>query len=368
MLDKSKENIFLVAGRTGGPYFPIPKIISVLNDCNPIIIGVKNSFEQRICETEDLQLILLPEAKLNILSFSKTSLINKINGFFDLIWNILKLKVSFSICIYQILKFQPKVIYSTGSFLAVPMFLAAKCTNILRLTNAKLVVHQQDPLVGLSNRICVKMADLKSCVFEYTQQNFLSFNKDAFLIHNPILESKFESNVDWKNQELRNFITNSKKQKLLIFGGGSGAKFINEWTLQNLNTLTDIFDIVHLTGILQKDVKEMTSMNNYFSIDAVFEDMPQLLSTVDFVLCRAGLGTISELEYLYKKAFLVPIPDSHQELNAELVKNKFVILEQKNSEGWLSDILNKDKFNDKSFDRGKKLQDDEYYSKLKNLI
>jgi UDP-N-acetylglucosamine--N-acetylmuramyl-(pentapeptide) pyrophosphoryl-undecaprenol N-acetylglucosamine transferase len=367
MLDKSKKNIFLVAGRTGGPYFPIPKVISILNEYNPIVIGVKNSFEQRVCNAEKLELILLPEAKLNILSFSKTSTLNKIFGFFDLIWNTLKLKVSFFICIYQILKFQPKIIYSTGSFLAVPMFFAAKCTNLLRLTNTKLVVHQQDPTVGLSNKICIKMADLKSCIFEYTQQNFPLF-KDAFLILNPILESKFEIVTNWKNQTLQNFINDSKKQKLLIFGGGSGAKFINNWASQNLNKLTDNFDVIHLTGILQKDIKVMTSLNNYFSIDAVFEDMSQLLSSVDFVLCRAGLGTISELEYLHKKAFLVPIPDSHQELNAELVKDKFVILEQKNSEGWLNSILVKSIFDDKLFDSGNKLQDDEYYSELKSLI
>jgi UDP-N-acetylglucosamine:LPS N-acetylglucosamine transferase len=367
MINKSKNNIFLVAGRTGGPFFPIPKILSILDNSNPIVIGVKNSFEQRTCKTEKLHLITLPEAKLNILSFSRTSLINKINGFFDLVWNILKLKVSFFISIYQVLKFQPKIIYSTGSFLAVPLFLAAKCTNLLRLSNTKLVVHQQDPTVGLSNKICVKMADLKSCVFEYTQQNFPSL-KNAFLIHNPILESKFESNLDWKNKELCNFITNSKKQKLLIFGGGSGAKFINDWTLQNLNTLRINFDVIHLTGILQKDINVMTSLNNYFSTDAVFEDMPQLLRTVDFVFCRAGLGTISELEFLHKKAFLVPIPDSHQELNAELVKDKFVILEQKNSGSWLERILNENMFDKLLIGSNEKLQDVEYYKELKRLI
>jgi UDP-N-acetylglucosamine--N-acetylmuramyl-(pentapeptide) pyrophosphoryl-undecaprenol N-acetylglucosamine transferase len=367
MLDKSKKNIFLVAGRTGGPYFPVPKIISVLSDFNPVIVGVKNSFEQKICDAEKLELILLPEAKLNILSFSKTSFVNKISGFVDLIWNIIKLIISLIICTFQLLKFQPKIIYTTGSFLAVPLFFVAKVTNFLKITNAKLVVHQQDPSVGLSNRICVKMADLKSCVFEYTQSSFRTF-KDSFLIQNPILESKFEIDIDWKNKELHNFLDNYKKQKLLIFGGGSGAKFINDWVLQNLDKLTDSFDIAHLTGILQKDSLEIKTSNNYFSCDAVFEDMPKLLKSVDFVLCRAGLGTISELEYLNKKAFLVPLPDSHQELNAELVKDKFVILEQKNSKQWLGSILDKNVFDKLSFNSKKQLQDIEYYMALRNLV
>jgi UDP-N-acetylglucosamine--N-acetylmuramyl-(pentapeptide) pyrophosphoryl-undecaprenol N-acetylglucosamine transferase len=367
MSNKSKKNIFLVAGRTGGPYFPIPKIVSILNDFNPVIIGVGNSFEQKICDAEKLKLILLPEAKLSILSFSNPTLANKISGFFDLIWNVLKLLFSLFICIYQILKFQPKIIYTTGSFLAVPLFIAAKVTNFLIITNVKLVVHQQDPSVGFSNKICVKMADLKSCVFEYTQINFQSF-RDSLLIENPIIESKFESNIAWKNLELENFLNNSKKQKLLIFGGGSGAKFINDWVVQNLDQLTDRFDIIHLTGILQKDSLEIKPLNNYFSLAAVFEDMPKLLGEVNFVLCRAGLGTISELEYLNKKAFLVPIPDSHQELNAELVKDKFVILEQKNNQEWLNQILDKNVFDNISTGSNKNTQDVEYYTQLKKLV
>jgi UDP-N-acetylglucosamine:LPS N-acetylglucosamine transferase len=366
MNDGNKQNIFLIAGRTGGPYFPIPKIISALDQFNPIIVGVKFGFEQRVCESERLQLIFLPEAKLNILSFSKTTFSNKIYGLFDLIWNILKLIISLFICTYYLLKFQPKIIYSTGSFLAVPLFLVANCTNFLRLTNAKLVVHQQDPSVGLSNKICVKMADLKSCIFEYTQLNFPSF-KNSYLIQNPILESKFSASSKWKNQELQNFLINSKKQKLLIFGGGSGAKFINDWTLLNLNELAASFDIVHLTGILQKSNVETTALQNYFSIEAIFDDMPQLLGGVDFVLCRAGLGTISELEHLHKKAFLVPIPDTHQKLNAELVKDKFVILEQENSSGWMNLILDKSSFNNTTFEPKQILEDDQYYFELNRL-
>lgn len=367
LFKNKKKNIFLVAGRTGGPFFPIPKIISVLGEFNPIIIGVKNSFEERVCNAEKLELVYLPEAKLNFLSFKNPSVLDKVKGFFDLIWNLIKLKVSFWICVFQLLRYQPKMIYTTGSFLAVPLFWASRILNFLRLTSTKLVVHQQDPLPGLSNRICVKISDLTSCVFEHTKLNYISF-KDSFVIQNPILESKFEPKSIWQNTELQSFVVEKKKPTILIFGGGSGAKFINDWVIENKDSLTQNFNIVHLTGILQKDSQKMTESENYFSTQAIFEDMPQLLSSVDFVLCRAGLGTISELEFLHKKAFIIPLPDSHQELNAELVKDKFVILEQKNSDLWLDTILGKSIFADKGFDLKIEKYDGDYYQRLKGLL
>ena len=367
IVENNKKNIFLVAGRTGGPFFPIPKIISVLDNFNPIIIGVKNSFEERICVAEQLELVYLPEAKLNILSFKNSSVRDQIKGFLDLIWNLFKLSFSLWVSIVQILRYQPKLIYSTGSFLAVPLFLAAKVLNILRLTSVRLVVHQQDPLVGLSNRICVKLADLQSCIFDYTKHNFSEF-QDSYLIQNPILESKFAPKLKWENSALQSFVQGSKQPTILIFGGGSGAKFINEWVIENKEVLTHKFSVVHLTGILQKDSQKTINTSNYFALEAVFNDMPQLLSSVDYVLCRAGLGAISELEYLHKKAFLVPLPDSHQELNAELVKDSFVILEQKNSELWMETILDKRVFENKSFGQSKGLQDEKYYEQLKGLL
>jgi UDP-N-acetylglucosamine--N-acetylmuramyl-(pentapeptide) pyrophosphoryl-undecaprenol N-acetylglucosamine transferase len=367
LVENKKKNIFLVAGRTGGPYFPIPKIASVLDEYNPIVIGVKNSFEQKICTTENLELVYLPEAKLNLFSFSKSSLLDKLYGFFDLIWNLLKLKFSFWICVFQILKYKPVLIYTTGSFLAVPLFVAAKILNLLHLTSIRLVVHQQDPLVGLSNKICVKIADLSSCTFDYTKQNFKDF-QSSFLIQNPILESKFEPKSNWKLRDLQNFVSDSQKPTILIFGGGSGAKFINDWVWNNLQTLTSNFSVIHLTGILQEITLKMPKTENYFSLDAVFEDMPQLLRSVEFVMCRAGLGTISELQFLNKKAFLVPLPDSHQELNAELVKDEFVILEQKKSETWLDIILNDGFFGNKVARTKLVDNNDDYFDKLASII
>lgn len=387
------QNIFLLAGRTGGPLIPLLAISKSLPEFNPIIIGVKNGFETKIAKQENLEIEYLPEAKLNILSFKKQKFAEILLGILDLIKTLFLLVFSFGKCIYLLLKYQPSGILSSGSFLAVPIIFAAVFLKKLGLIETKIIIHQQDPLPGLANKLTIRLADLKSCVFEYTKINFKNF-KDCQIIPNPIDIQKFEAakieNIE--NPKLKEFFqpplikevplraedyfnhpaakaaslfvkeSSSTKPIFLIFGGGSGAKIINDWVSSNLEKLLEHFRIIHLTGELQGNPqstsltapllkepekntffsKESTCRADDFSVylplPSLIHDMPAALKFSDVVMCRAGLGSITELQYLNKVAILVPIPNSHQELNAELVKNNFTILEQTNISDWINVI------------------------------
>ena len=94
-----------------------------------------------------------------------------------------------------------------------------------------------------------------------------------------------------------------------------------------------------MTGSLQDKEFANFETENSLRLESVFEDMPKLLSSVDLVICRAGLGSISELLMLQKPAYIVPIKDSHQELNAEVVKDKFYVLDQDYTKDWIDQIL-----------------------------
>lgn len=338
------KNIFLLAGRTGGPFFPLPTIAQNLPEYNPIYIGVKNSFEQKICTQNNWKLEFLPEVKLGILSFKNQTFGEKIGNTFLTFLDIFRLIFSIFKSIILILKYQPNLIISTGSFLAVPVILSSKITNFFRLTKTKILIHQQDPLPGLANRLTVKFADLVSCVFEYTKSHFKNFSK-AILVPNPIDEKKYNQNknnlikiLQKTNLELYDFLEQkSDKPLLFIFGGGSGAEAINKWTVDNLDDILVKFKIIHLIGILQTEQFNITRQD-YFQTKVFVREMVPVLSLCDLVICRAGLASITELEYLNKSAFLIPLENSHQELNAKLVKDKFYILEQKNSQNWLSQI------------------------------
>jgi UDP-N-acetylglucosamine:LPS N-acetylglucosamine transferase len=90
---------------------------------------------------------------------------------------------------------------------------------------------------------------------------------------------------------------------------------------------------------LQTEKLEEVSGVNYFRTEVLFEDMPLVMILADRVICRAGMASISELLYLKKKAFLIPLEHSHQELNAELMEDKFVILRQGEKGKWVEVVL-----------------------------
>jgi UDP-N-acetylglucosamine--N-acetylmuramyl-(pentapeptide) pyrophosphoryl-undecaprenol N-acetylglucosamine transferase len=372
MKNQSKPNVFLCAGLTGGPIIPLVAVSKKL-DATAIIVGIKKGVEKKIATENALLFLSLPKAKLGFFSFSNKNLWTIFLGIFDTILNIAKLVVAIILSLLYLVKYKPRLILSVGGFSAVPVFLAAKLTNLFGITKAKLAVHQQDPIMGLTNKICSRFADVLTCNFEYTRENFFSFNT-ATVLPSPIDPARFVDR-DIFNVELRSFLKNSKIPIFLIFGGGSGSLFINNWVEKNLTTLCKNFKIVHLGGAIQKPGKTSLSNPNYFFTESINADMGMVLKRADFVLCRAGMSSICELLYLGKTAFLVPLPNSHQETNARIVADNFIILEQKNSKNWLQQITNSARMC-KSTDRKLILEKQrementwrEYYKNLNTLL
>jgi UDP-N-acetylglucosamine:LPS N-acetylglucosamine transferase len=132
--------------------------------------------------------------------------------------------------------------------------------------------------------------------------------------------------------------------------------------------------VVHLTGIYQKgDVSEGEfNKNEYLVRQSLFEEMPLVMGLVDVVLCRGGLASISELLYLAKPSFLVPIPFSHQEENVRQVEDYFYILEEKNRGEWLEKISTgyPQFFHKVSYPERKSVDESlkKYYKQIQNLL
>jgi UDP-N-acetylglucosamine--N-acetylmuramyl-(pentapeptide) pyrophosphoryl-undecaprenol N-acetylglucosamine transferase len=193
--------------------------------------------------------------------------------------------------VYLLFKYQPKVIVTTGSFLAVPLVIAREISQFFGL-KTKLIVHQQDPLPGLSNRFSIRFADLSSCLFEYTKDNFARFKKSK-IIPNPILESRYNKSrsedlefLKQTNPELHKWLqVTSQKPILFIFGGGSGSQDINKWVFKNLQEINQKYRVIHLTGLLQNDETREAS-DDYFTQKAFITEMIPVLKLSNLVMCR----------------------------------------------------------------------------------
>lgn len=242
--------------------------------------------------------------------------------------------------IYLLRKERPDLVISVGAFVSVPLVWAAKLLKI------PVLIHQQDLRPGLANRLMAKAASVITVTFE---SSLKVYGPKAVLTGNPYsLPSLASREVIFKkyNFDLAIPLT-------LIFGGGTGSISINEAVKNNLDDLQEVTQIIHVSGVGKLTGE---SREGYFCTEFLNHlDLISVMAVSDVIVARPGLGTLTELSALKKASILVPMPNSHQEDNAQACADAgaAIYIEQKDLSDKLvrvvSDLL-------KSEDRRKDLE------------
>ncbi|MCD4705905.1 glycosyltransferase, partial [bacterium] len=199
-----------------------------------------------------------------------------------------------------------------GSFVSVPVVFAGKILKV------PILIHQMDIRAGLANKIMSTFATKITVGFEKSLNDYPK-NKTVWT-GNPVREN-------FKVKSEFNLIDDLPT--LLVLGGGTGAMAINNLIKNNLKKLTEFCQIIHITG-KNKSIK-INSSNRYHSFEFL-QDTLKAYAISDAVVSRCGIGTLSELSVLKKPSILIPIPDSHQEENADIFAkaDAAIVLNQKN--------------------------------------
>lgn len=211
-------------------------------------------------------------------------------------------------------KFKPQVVLSAGSFVAVPVILAAK---LLKITS---FVHQQDLEIGLANKLMARWATVITVTFEESLKAFDP--KKTQVIGNPVRQEVFAGN---KEKALQFFQLKSDLPTLLITGGGTGAQMINQVVFESLGQLIAKYQIIHLAGKGKSIIQQINDFypreilklieERYRAYEFLSRENYDAMALADLVVSRAGFSTLSELAVLAKPAIIIPIP-GHQEINA----------------------------------------------------
>jgi UDP-N-acetylglucosamine--N-acetylmuramyl-(pentapeptide) pyrophosphoryl-undecaprenol N-acetylglucosamine transferase len=90
---------------------------------------------------------------------------------------------------------------------------------------------------------------------------------------------------------------------LLILGGGSGSKTVNEAVFNNLKILTAKYYVLHICG---KGNLPVANFKNYRAFE-YFSDIGLLYAAADLVVSRAGAGALFELLALRKPTLFIPL-------------------------------------------------------------
>ena len=211
-------------------------------------------------------------------------------------------------------KVKPKIIFSKGGFVSVPVVIAAK------LANVPVVVHESDVTPGLANKIALPFASHIFTVFKETMQHLP--NDKATCTGSIIRQQLFEGDKE-RGLKLCGFEGN--KKVLLVMGGSLGSVILNDALRENLKQLLPTFNIVHLCGKGNLD-ESLIHVEGYRQFEYVTDELSDILFLANFVVSRAGSNSIFEFLALHKPMLLIPLSAAKsrgdQILNANLFKNK----------------------------------------------
>ena len=207
---------------------------------------------------------------------------------------------------YHILrKNKPAVLFSKGGFVSVPPCLAA------RLLHIPVYTHECDFTLGLANRLNFKSADCMFVSYDETKARLsVADQKRVVVTGNPIRPVFYNTNPK-KGLEFLG-IKETSKPVLLVLGGSSGARQINELVYDNIDFLTENFVVVHQTGLLNSDDNRSAVLSEKYSdsykpYNFIYKEMPNVVSCADVILSRAGANSIWEAAVLHKPMVLVPL-------------------------------------------------------------
>lgn len=234
-------------------------------------------------------------------------------------WIPIQLLVGFIKSYLYLKKNRPQVVFGCGSFVQVPVMYAGWLLGI------PVVIHQQDVLPGLANKLCAPIARKITISLEDSRFGFpalsslsrLASEDKVQLTGNP--HSISVEDLPTQKQAIDSLGLRADFPTLLVMGGGTGALFFNELITSNLERLLKSVNVIHITG-RGKSIP-VPKMQGYLQMEFTLE-MGLMYSASDLVLCRAGLSTITELSVLGKVALMVPMPNSHQQVNADFLASR----------------------------------------------
>lgn len=191
--------------------------------------------------------------------------------------------------------YQPDVVFSKGGFVSVPVVLAAKKCHV------PVIIHESDMTPGLANKLSIPSATKVCCNFPETLEK-LPADK-AVLSGSPIRKELLSGD---KQAGLRFTGLSADRPILMMMGGSTGSRIINQVLREALPELLKQFQIIHLCGKGNLD-SSLNHVSGYVQYEYINNELKDLMAASDIILSRAGANAICELLALKKPNVLVPL-------------------------------------------------------------
>ncbi len=218
----------------------------------------------------------------------------------------------------KILKdFQPDIVIGFGGYPSASIVLAASQKHIPTM------IHEQNSIIGLTNKILIKRVDKIICCYEKALHDFP--DDKTVLLGNPrasVVSSK-------ELHDIHDLYHIAKDRKTVVIVMGSlGSSSVNEIMKEALKEMQYAdYDVIYVTGKNYYDAmkEELKDLNDSIHLVPYIDDMPSLISSCDLIVSRAGATTLAEITALGAASLIIPSPyvvANHQEYNAKELVDK----------------------------------------------
>jgi len=332
--------ILICAVGSGGHIYPALSLARELKrELAPgeiILVTTKKGIEQKILKGVGFEVVTI-----DFVSRPSKHKANPLIFLLKYLYFLLKFTIE-SIKVFILLfKIKADVIIGFGGVNSFSLITAGALLGIPTL------VHEQNIVPGLANRLLAKIS--RKVAISFKQTNTYFKRKDVICTGNPIRSNLKRMGSDVARRSLE---IDEHKFSILVFGGSQGSSFINQIAIELAKSFSDKqkekLQVIHITGDKDKQdvLQSYTRFNVRSKVIAYLQDMNLAYSAADLVICRAGASTLSEINYFGLGAILIPYPYAygHQLINAKFMQDQgaaFVIEQDDNCLANLKELTNR---------------------------
>ncbi|MCX8087611.1 MAG: undecaprenyldiphospho-muramoylpentapeptide beta-N-acetylglucosaminyltransferase [Rhodocyclaceae bacterium] len=294
----TKKTIVIMAGGTGGHIMPGLAVADWLtrHGWRVVWMGNPDGMEARLVPERGYEM-----AWVRFSALRGKGLVRKLL----LPFNLLR---GFAQALAHFRRLRPDVVLGLGGFISFPGGMMAALLGI------PLVLHEQNAIAGLANRVLAHVADR-------VLTGFPDVLKEGRWVGNPVRDA-----IAVLPAPSLRYGERSGRLRLLVIGGSLGAAVLNETVPKAIALLPENArpEVVHQSG-----EKHLSALQAAYAAAGVkahcvafIDDMAGAYAWADVVLCRAGALTIAELAAAGVASILVPYPhavDDHQTANARFL-------------------------------------------------
>jgi UDP-N-acetylglucosamine--N-acetylmuramyl-(pentapeptide) pyrophosphoryl-undecaprenol N-acetylglucosamine transferase len=308
------RTILIMAGGTGGHIYPGLAVADALRTqgWNVVWLGAPNSMEAELVPKHGY-----PVAWVNFTGVRGKGMLRLLSLPFTLLRALGQSAVA-------IFSHRPDVVLGMGGYITMPGGLMAA------MLRRPLVVHEQNSIAGMSNKVLAKLA-------ARVLSGFPDVLKRTEWCGNPV-----RADIAALPEPKERYAARTGKLNVLVVGGSLGAQALNEAMPKALALMNeqDRPNVVHQTG--KKNLETVQQLYKQAGAKAdirpFLDDMATQYAHADVLICRAGALTIAELAAAGVASVLIPLPiavDDHQTYNARFLSERgaAVLLPQKELSG-----------------------------------